>query len=121
MAKLGTSSKQKIKDKIHAEMRRIALNRHPYCVCCGTSTGTLQGGHLIPKKRSEAVRFDLMNLFTQCSVCNFIHNHNPHPFIGWFINEYGQDEYLDLVKRSKVVIKRSKADLEAILEEYKKI
>lgn len=119
--KIGTSAKQKIKDKIHAEIRRIALTRHPACVCCGRTDGILQGGHLIPKKKSEAVRFDLMNVFTQCSRCNSAHRFDQHKFISWFIKEYGQQEYLDLIERSKVITKRSKVDLEMLLLEYKKI
>jgi len=119
--KIGTSSRGKLNDKIHAEMRRIAIKRHPYCVCCGTSTGTLQGGHLIPKKSSTAVRYDLMNLFTQCSSCNYKHQYNPHIFIDWFIREYGLQEYQDLVARSKVVKPVKITELKAILEEYKKL
>jgi len=119
--KLGTSKKQKIKEQIHAEMRRIAISRHPFCVCCGRSDGILQGGHLIPKKKSEAVRFDLMNVFTQCPRCNKSHQYDQHRFISWFIREYGEDEYLDLVERSKVNSHRTIKDLEEILEEYRAI
>jgi len=120
--KIGSSETQKIKDKIHAEMRRIALKRHPFCVCCGRSDGTLQGGHLIPKGSSSAVRFDLLNVFTQCSGCNSLHRYNPHPFIQWFLNEYGVEEYNDLVKRSKSKPKPiKKTQLRELLEEYKKI
>ena len=120
--KIGTSETQKIKDKIHAEMRRIAIKRHPFCVCCGRSDGILQGGHLIPKASSSAVRFDLLNVFTQCSGCNSLHRFNPHPFIQWFLNEYGVEEYTDLVKRSKSKPKPiKKVQLRELLEEYKKI
>ena len=120
--KIGTSETQKIKDKIHAEMRRIAIKRHPFCVCCGRSDGILQGGHLIPKASSSAVRFDLLNVFTQCSGCNSLHRFNPHPFIQWFLKEYGVEEYTDLVKRSKSKPKPiKKVQLRELLEEYKKI
>ena len=120
--KIGTSETQKIKDKIHAEMRRIAIRRHPACVCCGRFDGILQGGHLIPKGSSSAVRFDLLNVFTQCSGCNSLHRYNPHPFIQWFLNEYGLEEYNDLVKRSKSKPKPiKKTQLRELLEEYKKI
>lgn len=81
MAKIGTSKRGKLNDKIHAEMRRIALKRHPYCVVCGRSDGILQGGHLIPKANSTAVRYDLMNVFTQCSGCNSLHRLGKVAFI----------------------------------------
>jgi len=122
VGKIGTSKRGKLNNKIHAQMRLIALRRHPHCVCCGRSDGTLQGGHLIPKKSSTAVRYYLMNLFTQCQPCNFIHQYNQSIFTGWFINEYGADEYLDLVARSKAKPKPIKiGELEQILDTYKKI
>jgi hypothetical protein len=122
MSKIGTSKRGKLNNKIHDEMRRIAIRRHPYCVVCGRSDGILQGGHLIPKASSTAVRYDLMNVFTQCVGCNSLHRFNPHPFIGWFINEYGVDEYNDLIARSKKKVVPIKiVELEAILENYKNI
>ena len=122
MSKIGASKRGRLNDKIHAEMRRIALKRHPYCVVCGRSDGILQGGHLIPKSNSTAVRYDLMNVFTQCLGCNSLHRFNPHPFIGWFINEYGAEEYQDLVSRSKSKVKPIKlVELEEILEGLKNI
>ena len=113
-------SRGKLNDKIHAEMRRIAIKRHPYCVCCG-SRDILQGGHLIPKKSSTAVRYDLMNVFTQCPACNFKHQYNQSIFTDWFIREYGVEEYQDLVARSKVVRPIKLTELKSILEEYKKL
>lgn len=121
--KIGTSARGKLNNKIHAEMRRIAINRHSYCVCCGASGEgvVLQGGHLIPKKSSTATRYDLMNVFTQCSSCNYKHQYNQAIFTGWFINEYGVDKYMDLVERSVKVKQYKMADLRELLEEYKKL
>ena len=116
-----TSNRGKLNNQIHAEMRRIAIKRHPYCVCCGKSDGILQGGHLIPKKSSTATRYELINVFTQCKDCNYRHQFNPHIFIGWFISEYGVEEYQDLIKRSRVVKPIKITELRTILSEYKKI
>jgi len=98
--KIGSSSRNKLNEKIHAEMRRIAIKRHPYCVCCGASGEgvVLQGGHLIPKKSSTAVRYCLLNVFTQCTSCNFKHQYNQSIFTDWFIREYGVEEYQELEK-----------------------
>lgn len=115
------SAKQKKKDAIHATLREICLIRHPYCVVCKKSDGVLQGGHLIPKQRSEAVRYDLMNVFTQCSGCNYTHTHNPHPFIAWFIKEYGEEEYLALVEKSRLVVKDRMWELNETHEDLKQI
>ena len=116
-----TSSRGKLNNLIHDEMRRIAIKRHPYCVCCGKSETVLQGGHLIPKKSSTATRYDLMNVFTQCRDCNYKHQYNPHIYIDWFIKEYGLEEYQDLVKKSRVVKPIKITELRTILEEYKKL
>lgn len=115
------SEKRKLEDAIHAEMRRIAINRHPYCVCCGNRDGILQGGHLIPKASSRAVRFDLMNLFTQCSVCNGRHRFNQSPYINWYIRTFGIEEHNKLLERSRTISHYKIQDLRDILEEYKKL
>ena len=114
-----TSSKQKKKLAIHATIREICLLRHPYCVICGRKDGVLQGGHLIPKKRSEAVRYDLMNVFTSCPTCNFNHNHNPHLMISWFLKNYGEEEYTSLVEKSRLVVHNNPNDLNEIHEDHK--
>jgi len=62
-----------------------------------------------------------MNVFTQCSSCNSFHSRDQHRFIEWFIREYGQEEYLALLERSRKTVKRNKKDLEKLLEDYKKI
>ena len=115
------SAKLKKKDAIHKTIREICLIRHPYCVICKKSDGILQGGHLIPKKRSEAVRYDLMNVFTVCREHNFIHNHNPHIMIAWFIGEYGAEEYESLVEKSRLVVQYKMWELDEIHETLKQI
>ena len=115
------SNRGKINNQIHAEMRRIALRRHPYCVCCGKSETVLQGGHLIPKKSSTATRYDLMNVFTQCRDCNFKHQYNQSIFTDWFIKEYGLREYQYLVEKSRVVKPIKITELRNILEVYKEL
>ena len=115
------SAKLKKKDAIHKTIREICLIRHPYCVICKKSDGILQGGHLIPKKRSEAVRYSLDNVFTQCSSCNFKHNQNPHPYIQWYLKEYGQENYDSLVERSKLIVKHKDWELDEIHDTLKQI
>ena len=115
------SAKQKKKDAIHATIREICLIRHPYCVICGISGGVLQGGHLIPKARSESVRYDLMNVFTSCQGCNWRHTKNQHPMIEWFIREYGEEEYLSLVEKSRLIIKDRMWELEATHDDLKQV
>lgn len=110
---------KKLKDAIHAEMRRIALKRHGYCVTCGKFQGvTLQGGHLISGQKANT-RFELMNVFTQCSGCNLIHERNPEIFALWFIKTYGLGTYEKLIEKSKVLKSWKKFELIELLDNYK--
>ena len=115
------SAKLKKKEAIHKTIREICLLRHPYCVCCGRTDGILQGGHLIPKQRSEAVRYDLMNVFTQCSHCNSLHRYDTRPFTKFFLNEYGQEEYLALIEKSRLIVKDRMWELEETHNDLKQI
>ena len=119
MKKRRNSKRNKLYDQIHAEMRRIAIKRHPVCVCCG-GTNILQGGHLI-SRRKMSTRFDLMNVFTQCKSCNGKHRYYPEIFTNWFLRQYGQEEFDYLVERSQKTKKYSIPELEELLEKYKQI
>ena len=102
-------------------MREIALIKHNYCVVCGRKDGILQGGHLIPKSASRSVRFDLMNVHTQCSGCNSLHRYNQAPYINWFIKEYGADTFDELVRKSRELSHYKISDLRKILSDYKEL
>jgi len=112
--------KTKLMGQIHGEMRRIAITEHPSCVCCG-SKENLQGGHVIPKKISSNVRFDLMNVFTQCRTCNYLHQFKPHLYINWYIKTYGAESYNELVEKSKITKSWKIFELEELLERYKQL
>ena len=115
------SKKQKKKDAIHATIREICLLRHPYCVICGRRDGVMQGGHLIPKARSESVRYDLMNVFTSCPKCNSRHRFDPHIMTAWFVKEYGAEEYEYLVDKSRLTVGYKDWELDEIHNDLKEI
>lgn len=76
----------------------------------------LQCGHLITRAH-YALRWDIdLNLNTQCASCNLIHEHNPHIYINWFIDEFGVGAYQKLVA-SDVPRKWSEVELQAKLDE----
>lgn len=60
----------------------------------------IQVGHFI-SRRCTFLRWELKNLFPQCSSHNMIHNQNPAPFTLAIIKEYGisRIEYLEKVAR----------------------
>lgn len=88
------------------------------CVVCG-SDYRVQCGHLI-KRGKKRLRFSELNCNAQCASCNFKHNSYPEPYTAWFINKYGKDSYLKLVKISedKSPYKIPRDELESIVEKY---
>jgi len=72
---------------------------NPVCFVCGKNGGWFdpktnpkgcQTGHYISRRRF-AVRWDMDNIFVQCSSCNKVHNQNPAPFTLAIIKTYGED------------------------------
>ena len=67
------------------------------CISCGTLTGQFQGGHYRSVGAWGNLRFNLHNIYGQCSTCN---NHKSGNLIGFregIIANYGQDimNYID--------------------------
>lgn len=84
--------------------KELALHRHPFCVTCLfrkgiKNTSLLSPGHLITR-RKKTVRWDMENVFTQCTGCNCLHEYQPEHFTLWFITTFGKDKYEELVLRS---------------------
>jgi len=110
--------KRELINKIHNVMRDIAIKIHPYCVCCGAED-VLQGGHFIPTKASSNVRFDLINVNTQCSRCNLIHRSNTMPYVRWFLDYYGRQAMDELAEKAKTTKSWKMYELENILIDRK--
>lgn len=103
-----------LKKKADVLMSLYIRKRDKRCVLCGT-TLKLQCGHLI-SRRKNSVRWDDVNCNCQCWGCNLRHNQWPEYYTNWFIKEYGQSMYEDLVDRSQKIIKVNRVFLEGIIE-----
>lgn len=115
------SERAKLYDQIHAVMKDIRISGYgERCVICG-STYVVQLGHVIPAKASLNTRFDLSNTFPQCRSCNGLHRTNQAPYINWYLKEFGQEEFDDLVRRSRIIKKYNMRELRELLEEMKKL
>lgn len=76
---------------------KVCYGDNPQCYVCGRFDSWysckdfpmgIQVGHFIARKRT-IVRWNLLNLFPQCSSCNIIHNNNLLPFTLAIINKEG--------------------------------
>lgn len=115
--KLGGLSVQiKKTDKSMSEYVRA---KTPFCVICGTRD-RLTNGHLITRN-AKSVRFDLENCATQCSSCNYTHEFRPERFTEWYIENFGTEQYLALVQRSKQIKKWTVDELKELEEHFKKL
>ena len=85
---------------------------HPTCFVCGkkidwyhpkTNPHGCQVGHYI-SRRIYILRWDMLNVWPQCSACNYNHQYNTLPFTSRILKEYGEIRisYLnDLYKKYK--------------------
>lgn len=116
----NTNRKKLVKelDKVFSEVvRRDSIARYnkcPFCkkkkiVCCF---------HFVTRKK-YATRWDMNNAIGSCFGCNFGMEFNPHPFVVWYIKEYGVESYLGLVKSSEEKTKFSDLVLESMIVSYK--
>ena len=65
-----------------------------------------------------STRWDEDNVLGTCMGCNLDYEHNPHPYISWFIDNYGLDNYDQLIVKSNKIIKYDIFDLEEIILNY---
>lgn len=87
------------------------------CVICGNKE-QVQNGHLI-RRGKKNVRWDEHNCNCQCSRCNYKHNAEPEPYTEWFLLKWGEEIYLDLVKRSREFVDLTAEYLISIINKYK--
>jgi hypothetical protein len=106
----------KLKKIADSLMSKWIIARDKKCITCGTTTG-LTNSHLITRGKNS-VRWDSVNCNCQCFSCNLRHEYYPEYYTKWFIKNYGQLMYEDLVDRSQVLVKVNRAHLERVIELY---
>lgn len=122
MAKTYAAAKRKL-DAVFSEWtrRRFAdANGMVRCVSCGTEKHwkEIQAGHYVSRARL-ATRFCERNTNPQCGVCNVLKRGNYVAYSRWMINRYGQSIFAELDEQSRRAVKFTRADLEAMIEDYK--
>lgn len=107
----------KLVKKLDAVFSVWVRNRDKKCVLCGT-TNQLCNGHLL-KRGKHATRFDEKNCNCLCMSCNYRDEFDHDLYVSWFLEKYGEREYLDLVKKGHTIKKWSRDELEEMLIKYK--
>jgi hypothetical protein len=97
-------------DKIVSLIVRL---RDKQCVLCGKRQN-LQCGHLFSRVWYQ-IRWNLLNCHTQCSGCNFKHEHDSYPFQEWFKKKFGELQYHSLYQQAHNGQKYSDQDLVRLL------
>lgn len=91
-------------------------NRDKKCVLCGKAIN-LTNGHLV-KRGKKSVRWDEVNCNCLCMACNYRDNFDHDIYVSWFLREYGEAMYQDLVERSRGVFKPNREYLNGIISKY---
>jgi 5-methylcytosine-specific restriction endonuclease McrA len=73
--------------------RWIVKIRDGCCATCGqTDPDLLEASHFFPR-RFENVRWNLINVNTQCKFCNQRHGKDQQPYIAYMMKTYGEDVF----------------------------
>ena len=92
------------------------------CVTCGKIAHWRKQhcGHFMPRQHM-ATRYDRMNVGTQCVTCNTFHEGRQFEFSQFLNKKYGPGTADELLLKSKMTHKTSKAYLTLFIKELKKI
>ena len=110
-------SRKNLIRRLDALLRKIVLERNPYCVLAASNCSTvLQAGHIFSRSH-YATRWDLDNVWTQCSSHNLLHERDQWPFFYWFQSEFGKKEFEELRAKHYQLTHYKSSDLLALLDQ----
>src|SRR3990167_6308421 len=98
-------------------VRKIVLERTPHCVLAASNCSpVLQAGHIFSRSH-YATRWDLTNVWTQCSSHNLLHERDQWPFFSWFQSEFGPEKFEELRAKHYQLTHYKSSDLLALLDQ----
>lgn len=126
-AKAKKVSLSKLKNKAWGIFSRYIRTKYAspngdvICYTCGKlgTVKTMQAGHGIAG-RNNAILFEEKVVRPQCLGCNFFGGGKYAIFMAKLIEEYGAEEFSQLVMMSTMTVQRKKQDYIDIYEKYKK-
>ncbi len=110
-------TKRKLK-KVFNEYIRLRDAGMP-CICCG-KFNTLQAGHYISVGSSGSLEFNEDNVHGQCAYCNMRMQETKEVYRINLIDRIGVERVIKLEALAKVKVKRTRLDLEWMIEHYQK-
>jgi hypothetical protein len=90
------------------------------CVSCGKLMfwKESQCGHYV-KRQYQSLRYDIRNAAPQCARCNMFLGGAMDEFAVYLTKKYGHEILDELASLKRQVVKRTRADWEALIELYK--
>lgn len=124
MQKKKKSERQKAVKALDTAFSEYIRERDKYqCYTCGTrgreKDGVMQCGHLITRGK-YATRWNPLNAQCQCKSCNMRHEYQPEQYTSKWIEEHGEEQYLELVRESNSIRKFKISDLKEMTDMYRK-
>lgn len=117
----------KLKKAVWVEFSRYirlkdSINGYNSCYTCGDvrPISELQAGHLLDG-RTNSILFEERAVFPQCYTCNCCKSGLKEVFIPKFIDEFGREEYDDLMRLKHQTRKFSVEELEEMKKHYKQL
>ena len=110
---------KKLINKLDKVFSKYIRARDKRCVTCGR-VDDLQCGHLFTRS-SMATRWDEMNAYCQCAICNSIHEHNPKQLMEYAITKHGKMKIEEMMQRHKKSKKMNEGDIILLIEKYDKL
>lgn len=119
--KKGTvkSERKRLIKRLDDLVREIVCKDHT-CCCCNKWSEVIQPGHYITRK-VYAIRWNLLNVHSQCQGCNLRHNYDPSPYTRYLLNTYGKQVIDELIDQKNNAPKTTLTRMREIEQELLKL
>lgn len=108
-------SLKQLKVELDAAISKCIRTKFPQCQLCGRKATVAY--HVISRRHLNT-RWDMSNILSTCSPCNFGEKYNPHKYIAKFIRMFGVEEFLRLENLSRIPFKPNRKYFEETLGLY---
>ena len=115
------AKKKRLKNKADKLLREYIKTKYPRCKLCGNPTSA--GHHIIPKSRSNAVRYYLPNIIPLCQGCHGLWHNTQDPRLFERMKKLmgGEKWWKDLLIKSKKKSKRNMKVYEDAIQQFHQV
>ena len=107
--------------RLRDAIKTTGTKTHALCITCETQKEIkrqMHAGHWLSRAH-HTTRYEETNVHAQCISCNAFKGGMPEDYRRKIIEMYGEDEVERLYLLSKGLARRTEAELQEMLEEYK--